>query len=231
MQRRPTRLGPTLKKLRKKAGLSLKQVLDGVRPLYTDERSLRRLEAGQRRPNRESLIAILAKGLRLDFDHVNEILISVGFDKLHMNESGRYNLTPVDLQQSLPSAQLVRWAPTDGLTAGVLIDSIGGPFIPWTELKYEIETRLLPKMANIPPRSTVRTQAYRGHKDFVVRIVNPSGNVIGSVWFGPNPDNNWAYDGLVRTGCSTDAGAPQTVVWQVFQRYSDGSYRTLAAYN
>ena len=31
--------------------------------------------------------------------------------------------------------------------------------------------------------------------NFVVRILNPQGTEIGSVWFGPDPYKKWAHDG------------------------------------
>ena len=52
----------------------------------------------------------------------------------------------------------------------------------------------------------------------LVRIINLEGAHLGYVWFGTDPHNNWAWDGLVRVGDDT------YVIWQVFDRYSDGTY-------
>ena len=124
-------------------------------------------------------------------------------------------------------AQLTRWGPVDGKPAGICINSCtAGIFIPWPELKSEIEERLLPQAVRaVPAGSTIVLGEFRGRKDWLVQIVNPDGKIVGCVWFGPDPGKKWAWDGLVRLG---DAPNDHTaVVWQVYQRYSDSSYRIL----
>jgi len=63
----------------------------------------------------------------------------------------------------------------------------------------------------------------------IVKILDPGGKEIGHVWFGGDPtDEKWNYDGLVRLGLTISD--TEHVVWQVFQRYSDGSYRRIRSY-
>jgi transcriptional regulator with XRE-family HTH domain len=122
--------------------------------------------------------------------------------------------------------QRVRWAPVDGGPPGISIVGDPGHFVSWPRLKKEIEERLLPQIRNIPVGSTVSLQSFRGRTNWVVRITDPNANEVGDVWFGPDPKNKWSYDGLVRVGGTDSRG--RLVVWQVFQRYSDGIYRRIA---
>jgi hypothetical protein len=76
----------------------------------------------------------------------------------------------------------------------------------------------------MPSRCTAAHRDYQGKKDWLVVVLTPDPQIIANVWFGNNPDNRWVFDGLVRVGVPfEDAGE----VWQVFQRYSDGSYRRI----
>lgn len=127
-------------------------------------------------------------------------------------------LTPI-----VPEAQQVAWGPS--LTpvpreAGICINNCA-EFIPWEELKGELEQQLLPQVSRVPPGSTVALKEYRGKRDWIVQIVDPNWNEVGHVWLGRDPYNNWADDGLVRVG----SPGPPEIVWNIFQRYSDGSYR------
>lgn len=126
----------------------------------------------------------------------------------------------------VPRAQRVTWRGL--ITPGISIDDEPGVFIPWSQLKPEIEEQLLPKAARVVPAgSTITPGEFHGQPGFRVLIVNPKGKVIGRVWFGKNPEKDWAHDGLVRIG---DAPTDYTwVVWQVYQRYSDGTYLLLRA--
>jgi transcriptional regulator with XRE-family HTH domain len=226
-------LAKTIREIRESKGLTQEQVSERIPTYYGDSRSIRRIETAEHRPDRNHLLALLMTGLGIrDVEEVNRILIQAGFDKANMDDRPKDNVQEKKLE-SPPSPEIVHWAPTRGREAGILINAANGSFIPWTELKKEVERGLLSQLANtpVPPGSAVKTDMYNGRRDYIVRIISPEGNVIGSVWFGPDPDNNWAFDGLVRVGWAKSDGAPETVVWQKFQRYSDGSYRRLAAYD
>ena len=119
-----------------------------------------------------------------------------------------------------PEPQQVRWGPVDGREAGICISGCD-KFIPWIELREEIQQRLLPQVSKVPLGSTVALKDLAGKQDWTVQIIGSSGNEIGHVWFGPDPSNDWAFDGLVRVGKPT----VPAVIWDTFQRYSDGSYR------
>jgi hypothetical protein len=221
-------LGQTIKDIRKSKGLTLKEVQANVSSYYADERALRRVEAGERLPARTSLIPLLTRGLDIrSIGAVNAVLFRAGFDMVSTAEISQFQLEPDPPLEPV----LVRWAPDDGKSAGIFVGTEPRCFIPWEQVKAEVETRLLPQLANIPVGCAVRTDTYKDHRDFVVRIADAVGTVIGSVWFGCDPYHGWRYDGLVRVGHSKSAGAAATIVWQVFQRYSDGSYRRIAAYD
>jgi len=140
-----------------------------------------------------------------------------------------FNPLPNDLA-ALPKveAQVVRWGPVEGRNPGILIDGTR-QFVPWDTLKSEVEERLLIQLGrHIPIGCSVQLDAFRGRENWLVRILRSDGGPIGYVWFGPNPDNKWEFDGLVRVG-EEILRINRMIVWQVFQRYSDGSYRRIEA--
>jgi DNA-binding winged helix-turn-helix (wHTH) protein len=118
----------------------------------------------------------------------------------------------------LARPQLVHWGVNHGKPAGLLINDTNGEFVPWPKVKVEVEKSLL---------RLIEKRPFRGEPDFIVHILGPLGDDVGSVWFGNNPDRGWLWDGFVRIGKTlTD---DKHIVWQTFQRYSDGSYRMLSA--
>ncbi len=132
-----------------------------------------------------------------------------------------------------PLAQTVQWIPdNDGRgTAGLCINDnwittpnvpicrSSSDFVPWDQLKGELQQNVLRHVIGIPSGSTLEIADYYGRRNWVVQVIGSDGNVIANVWIGNNPANNeWIYDGLVRVGY------PPDTVWSTFQRYSDGSY-------
>ncbi len=97
--------------------------------------------------------------------------------------------------------------------------------MPWSELKEELQNKLLSQLFAKPDGYSFATNDYHGKKDWLVRVVNDKGEVYCGVWFGDNPDAGWGFDGMVRVGDPSDA--PH--VWQTYQRCSDGSYRRLSS--
>ncbi len=140
-------------------------------------------------------------------------------------------LAEVDLHDSpkfkpLPNAkpQRTRWGPVDELPSGISIEARDGEFISWQRLEREIKGRILPQVDALNDKwSEIKLVDHHGKKDWVIEVLDHSGKVLANIWFGPNPLDNWAYDGRVRVG---PPDAPPRV-WQVYQRYSDGSYRRL----
>lgn len=124
--------------------------------------------------------------------------------------------------------QLVHWGVNHGKPAGLLINDTNGEFVPWPKVKVEVEKSLLRQAIRVvPAQSTIEKRAFRGASDFIVQIVGPLSDDVGSIWFGNNPERDWFWDGFVRIGKTlTD---DKHIVWQTFQRYSDGSYRMLSA--
>lgn len=124
--------------------------------------------------------------------------------------------------------QQVRWAPLDGEDPGIAVyESQDTPrtFIPWTKLKPEIEKRLFPQVVQIPAGSNSQLASFREKQNWVVEVVGPNGQKVSNVWFGTDPNNHWTFDGLIRVGLADPEERTHPVVWQSFQRYSDGSYR------
>jgi len=186
----------------------------------------------------------LTKALRAlaDFPSDMVFLVPLRLQKCNPSYKKLRDLKPIDLfpdwedglrklqrttePPHVTEPQRVRWSPVDGGPPGISIVSDPGHFVSWARLKKEIEERLLPQIRNVPVSSTVSLHGFRGKTNWVVRITDPSANEVGDVWFGPDPQNKWRYDGLVRVGGTDSRG--RLVVWQVFQRYSDGIYRRIA---
>jgi transcriptional regulator with XRE-family HTH domain len=219
-----TNVGQALRELRDKRSLGQKQVVGSMSIQYS-VRSYRRIEAGETYPDRTVLLRIVTEGLK---EHsrpaINKILKLAKFAALSAEEIAELSAAPVP--------QLTRWGPVDGKPAGICIGSCSsGPFIPWPQLKHEIMQKLLPQVRLVPVGSIVSLGAFRGRANWIIRVLNPTGDEIANIWFGPDPHENWKFDGLVRIGWSRMAGdSPEPVVWQILQRYSDGSYRRIAAY-
>lgn len=120
-----------------------------------------------------------------------------------------------------PRAQQVGWGPAFyKRKAGICVNNCA-EFIPWVELKEELQQQLLSQLSWASRRSTITLKDHPGKQDWIVQVLDPNGNEIGHVWFGPDPSNNWVFDGLVRVG----RPIPPVIVRDTFQRYSDGSYQ------
>ena len=234
-------LGSMLRELRLKRGLTQEKVVEAVAALesedrYWDDRTLRRYESGEIRPPRTALILTVVKALKeTDPEKVNRILHVADYATLISEEMSRYGLSqdrlrvtsntpmPSPEPQKKPEPQETLWGPNNGMPPGICItSSAAGEFVPWSELEPEIETRLFNQLGDhIPPNCRAVLGDYKGRPSWLTLIIDPHGKQVGEVWFGTDPDTNWAYDGLVRVGNDT------YVVWQVFQRYSDGLYRRI----
>jgi hypothetical protein len=125
--------------------------------------------------------------------------------------------------------QKTRWGPANGREAGIFfMDNQDDLFIAWKDLRPEIEHNLLCQLGrHIPGGCTVRLDTFHERKDWLIRIVNREHKDVGYIWFGSDPEKNWQFDGLVRAGNALNDFEAE--VWQVFQRYSDGSYCRIEA--
>ncbi len=130
-----------------------------------------------------------------------------------------------------PIAQKVRWKSEDEEgNPGLVVESDEGvDFISWSELSLELERELLIQLGRVlgEKKYKVETGEFKGRKNWLVALVDEGGNKVGSVWLGGDPYNNWRWDGLVRVGKALDDQTAR--VWQIFERYSDGSYRRVEA--
>ena len=234
-------LGSMLREFRRKRDLTQEEVVEAVaalEPKYGsyDVRTLRRYESGEICPRRTLLIlTVVGVYKQTDSEIVNRVLQSADYAALTLEERGRYGLAQDRLtdtgnkpilhpnRRRHPEPQETLWGPNNGKPAGICItSSAADEFVPWDELRLEIETRLFNQLGDhIPPKCKAGLGDFKGRRHWLIRIIDPYGKQVGEVWFGTDPDTNWAYDGLVRVGNDT------YVVWQVFQRYSDGSYRRI----
>lgn len=76
-------LGRAIAKERRGKGLTQKEVAYRIQTVYSGERSYRRIESGERMPDRDALIAILGSGICIEeVDRINNILKLGGYDPL-----------------------------------------------------------------------------------------------------------------------------------------------------
>ena len=132
---------------------------------------------------------------------------------------------------SVPEPQKTIWGPLHGLATGVYLDSLLGVFISWTELKPEIEERLLSQLGC--HQCTVAlggdySSAIFPALPIQMHIINPAGNPIGDVSFDSHPDWDVRCDLLVHVCFDTRVRYDSPVFWHECQRYSDGTYRCLS---
>lgn len=120
--------------------------------------------------------------------------------------------------------QLVRWAPNRGGEVGVDILTDPPEFIPWNLIREEVIQALLPQVRNIDLGFTVSLLQFRGRSNWIMAVFDANKREVANIWFGTDPTNQWAHDGLVRIGPVEESIAR---VWQTFQRYSDGTYRRI----
>lgn len=112
------------------------------------------------------------------------------------------------------------WGPDHGRDAGACLDGCSS-FIPWSELRDEIERSVLPMTPNLRTGAAARLASLGGVKDKIIQVTDANGNVLGNIWIGVDPASNWRFDGIVRVGANTNP--PQ--VWASFDRLSNGTYR------
>ena len=127
------------------------------------------------------------------------------------------------------SMQKIYWGVNQGLEPGAYIERIDGEFIPWIQLKKELDERAITQCPRvIPPGSSVSLNSFHGKNNWILEIVNENKEVIGSVWIGGNPLNNWIQDGMVRIGKTISD--TEWEVYQVLARHEDGSYRIVESF-
>lgn len=79
--------GLSLRRLREARGIQQKEIVDRVANHYSSERAYRRVENGERRPDRDAVIDILLKGLReRDAERIDELLLLAGYEGLTESE-------------------------------------------------------------------------------------------------------------------------------------------------
>lgn len=122
---------------------------------------------------------------------------------------------------------LVQWSPSiDGTSDTVMetstTDGEESVKVMKSALISELERQLMPQLfANPPSGWSFALRSHGRKQDWLLHVVDEHGERFCDVWLGKDPDKGWSWDGLVRVGDSEST--PH--VWQVYQRYSDGTYR------
>lgn len=128
--------------------------------------------------------------------------------------------------KQIPYKQKVLWGPDYAKPAGIFIDNLEGEFITWENLKIEIENQILKGCPRIIPIGCkIQKMPFFGKENHIVRIIDNFGNIVGDVWFGGDPENSFKKDGLIRIGKSISG--TEWIIYQIYSRYSDGSYRLI----
>lgn len=126
-------------------------------------------------------------------------------------------------------SQKLFWGPNQGLEPGAFVERIDGEFVEWNELKRELESRAIIQCPRIiPVGSKVRLSSFYEKKNWTVEIENKFGEIIGSVWVGGNPLDNWSQDGFIRVGKTLSD--QDWIVYQVLARFPDKSYRLIKSF-
>lgn len=127
-------IGHAIRRLRRSHGLTLKQVVGRVLTHYADESALGRVERGERMPERERAIAVLATGIgEKNPEVINEVLALGNYAPLASNEVQKLNLQAAPpervVEPSIPADRplrpMLRTRIVVGLVGGVLIIAAG----------------------------------------------------------------------------------------------------------
>jgi hypothetical protein len=141
-------------------------------------------------------------------------------------------ITAIKITLKSPSAiggQKIFWGVNQGMNAGAFVNDINGEFIPWEQLKQEIEERAIIQCPRkIPVGSFIEKFSFYGKEDWVINIKSKEGRIIGSVWIGGNPAKNFEQDGFIRIG-KTESDT-KWEVYQVIARFPDSSYRLIKSF-
>lgn len=219
-------LGRALKERREAMGISPEEMNDSLLTPYSDLSSLRRIERGENRIDRDVLLAML-KTLGVNDEAEINYYLSLG-------KWAPLTAYEVDCFCHPAQLQKVRETVNDNKPPGIVIENETGStsFLPWAKLSKEIDDKLLPQVYSMPGGSHA---VLRDHieadgsvkKDWLIRVVNAKGVVIAGIWFGGDPEKEWAIDGLVRIGPAKTSQAKPHRVWEVYGRYSDSTYRKI----
>jgi len=128
-----------------------------------------------------------------------------------------------------PVQQFVLWGPDYSKPPGIFINSIEGQYISWDNLKNEIEKQVIqgcPRL--IPIDSKIQVLSFYKKVNHIVRVFNNSADIVGDIWLGRDPENDFVHDGLIRIGKTLSD--TEWIVYQIYQRYSDGTYRLVKTY-
>lgn len=103
---------------------------------------------------------------------------------------------------------------------GACLDNCVSGFLAWQVLQQEVEAGLLPQVPDLLSGSTLRLDDAGAKRNWIVSIVTRGNEKIGLISFGGDPEQNWAWDGLVHVVLYL-----ADTRFYAFGRYADGSYR------
>src|SRR5581483_6198084 len=99
----PNLLGPAISAARHARGWTQGEVVGRIPTYYRDERSYRRIESGERTPDRGTLVVVLARGLAIgDAVEINRILALAGYAPISADEMREFGLA-ASLSQATPA--------------------------------------------------------------------------------------------------------------------------------
>jgi hypothetical protein len=125
-----------------------------------------------------------------------------------------------------PYAQKVRWKSDElGMEIRAEDENVDNTirFVPWSDLRKELDKNLLPQMFADPSGYRFEPRDHHGKKNNVIRVFDSEGKQVSHLWLGIDPVKH-AKDGLVRLGTCRNTPCE---VWQTYRRESDGSYTRL----
>lgn len=221
--------GATLKILCFRYDIEPQELLDELAQKDIEDTSVKMVqewETGEKRPSRSTLLSILADILHIqEISRINELLELWDYAPITNEEAAKHNL---DIHTATTVPQKVRWkSGRGGGTPGIETYSDHGEgFIPWDELKYQFENKLIHYLGQHLPQGnyTVDTAPGQGTNHWHIFIFDQNKTPVGNLWIGAGPETGMVWDGLIRAGNGkVSDGSAKT--WQVFERWSDGSYR------
>src|SRR5437016_4358751 len=121
-------LGSLLRDLREERDISQARVVAAL-PFGYSTRSLARVESGERRPSRHTLIGIAIYGLKLAAaNNINELLEAAEYIALTAEEIRQHKLMlpNPDCNVSSPEPQKTTWGPTIGKPPGISAEGASG---------------------------------------------------------------------------------------------------------
>lgn len=127
----PRAFGRAIAQIRRAKGLRQRDVAERIDTYYSDERSYRRIETGERLPGRDAAIAILKSGLEVgDAEKVDGVLALAGYDPLIRDETPVLKPNRVISEPIRPGeVQHVPWLVCSGRSVWLVVIPLVGTIV------------------------------------------------------------------------------------------------------